>query len=81
MLLLKISSIQIISYNIPCTAMNELEYQSFCEKANIAIRTIRYEILDCKQQLLAEGIRFRNMLDEENCIAALSRVTKDIINR
>ena len=56
------------AYNIPTTAMNEIEYQSFCEKANIAIRTIRYEILDCKQQLLAEGVRFRNMLDEENCI-------------
>lgn len=64
------------AYSIPCTAMNEIEYQSFCEKANIAIRTIRYEILDCKQQLLAEGVRFRNMLDEENCIlkSELSRV-------
>ena len=64
------------AYDIPCTAMNELEYQSFCEKANIAIRTIRYEMLDCKQQLLAEGIRLRNMFDEENCIlkSELSRV-------
>jgi len=55
------------AYNLPLTALNEVEYQEFCEKADIALRTLRFEILDCKQQLIAEGVRLRNTYDEEIC--------------
>jgi hypothetical protein len=53
------------SYDLPISSRNEIEYEMYCEKSKIALRTLRYEILDCKQNLIAEGVRLRNLYDEE----------------
>lgn len=53
------------AYDLPGGAMNEVDYQQFCEKSDIALRTLRFEIVDCKSTLIAEGTRLRNMYDEE----------------
>ena len=64
------------AYDLPAAAVNEVDYQHFCEKSDIALRTLRFEIVDCKSCLVAEGVRLRNMYDEETSIlkSELSRV-------
>jgi hypothetical protein len=73
------------AYDLPLSAKNEIEYEIYCEKSSVAIRTLRYEIIDCKENLIHEGIRLRRMREEENqyLMNELTRVKmmKEMLNQ
>lgn len=62
--------------DLPFGATNQIQFDELKNKAEVALRTLRYEIADVRQQLINEGIRMRNMYDEEFgiCHSEVSRV-------
>lgn len=73
------------AYDLPLTCVNEVDFLAACEKSEIALRSLRFEIVDCKHALYTEGVRLRNMFDEElgNVKSELNRVRmlKEITNQ
>lgn len=49
----------------PKGAVNMVEFEELREQSEQAIRTLRFEIFDVKEQLVGEGVRLRNMQEEE----------------
>ena len=49
----------------PGGAKNELQFLRMKERAEISLRTLRYEVIDCKSKLQIEGVRLRQIQDEE----------------
>ena len=69
--------------SLPETATDDLQYSALCRQSEAALRTLRYEIFECKQILLAEGLRLRTLFTEEHrlCLNELSRakLSREII--
>ncbi len=49
----------------PKGANNMVEFEELREQSEQAIRTLRYEIFEVKENLVGEGVRLRNMQEEE----------------
>lgn len=69
--------------SLPGTATDDLSYAALCRQAEVALRTLRYEIFECKQILQSEGLRLRTLFQEEHrlCLNELSRakLSREII--
>lgn len=51
--------------DLPRGAINKVQFEELRGKAEEALRTLRVEVVECKQLLLAEGIRLRVMRNDE----------------
>jgi HEAT repeat protein len=69
--------------SLPGTAKDDLEHAKLCRQSEAALRTLRYEIFECKQILQSEGLRLRTLFQEEHrlCLNELSRakLSREII--
>ncbi len=50
---------------LPKGAINAVQFEEMRSKAEEALRTLRLEILECKQLLVQEGVRLRTLHEEE----------------
>ena len=71
--------------NLPFGAVNEVQFEELRCKAEECFRLLRFEVLDVKQQLLAEGVRLRTLMHEEHYLAQAEMnralVLKEVINQ
>ena len=51
--------------DLPQGAQNHLEFEELRQKAEIALRTLRFEIIQVKHSIIEEGVRLRNIMHEE----------------
>lgn len=53
---------------LPRGAINQVQFEEMRGKAEEALRTLRLEVLECKQLLVQEGVRLRTLHQEEAAI-------------
>lgn len=53
---------------LPRGAVNQVQFEEMRGKAEEALRTLRLEVLECKQLLVQEGVRLRTLHQEEEAI-------------
>lgn len=53
------------AFNLPKGATSEIQFQHLSEMAEISLRTLRYEIVECRQQVQSSGSMLRSLFIEE----------------
>lgn len=54
--------------DLPKGALNNVDFEEMRSKAEVALRTLRVEVVECKQLLVQEGVRMRTLRAEEVAI-------------
>ena len=62
--------------DLPGTAQNRILFEEYKNQADEALRTLRFEIADVKERLVAEGVKTRQLHDEESqlCLNEATRL-------
>lgn len=63
--LLKAIKARSVAMYLPSTARSRIDFAHLQNQSEEALRVLRYELLDCKQLLIDEGIRLRSLHYEE----------------
>jgi hypothetical protein len=74
--LLKAIDARTRALDLPSGSTNDIEFDTLRGQAEEALRILKFEIVDCKQQCLDEGVRLRSMYDDIHgcCKGELNRV-------
>lgn len=70
---------------MPSTASSKAEFDKLCQTSEETLRSLRFEVIDVKESLAAEGVRLRSLHDEELSICQYElkrlQVLKDLLHQ